>query len=174
MTRLLTATATALALLTAAIIALSAIASANPPAPTPLELEPAPITAATDTIELHQQTPEACTPLTTGLCLETVNTWACPAGLSADAKQRLAPTYAENIANPQPYAVAYLDTHCTIEQTTRITPGTWLRLTGGTAVPDAYVDSAGNVCRNLKNTVGDVVNIVCTAPGTQPTPAFTG
>ena len=52
--------------------------------------------------------------------------------------------------------------------------------------PDIYRDAAGNLCQNIRNDAGQIVNIICEAPGSLPagdpvvvpvnpaTPAFTG
>lgn len=126
----------AVACFIAALVGLSTLAQAADGTVTPLSDEPTPLTAGDPTAALFQQVPDDCTALTTGLCLETVNTWSCPATLSADAKTRFAPSYAESIANPPTVAVAYLDTHCIFERATRITPATWRRLTGLDPLPE--------------------------------------
>jgi len=88
----------------------------------PLTEEPRPLTTdPSQVVVLHTVTPSTCTVLTTGVCLESFEIWSCPAGmlgenpLSHAARNRLAPTYAENIADPQPVALAYRNTHCVFE-----------------------------------------------------------
>lgn len=153
-----------------AAIALTALtipaALANPPADVPLENEPPPISEYTSTVFVHTVTPDTCTLLSDGLCLERVETWVCPAGLSDAALERRVPSYNESITNPRPYAVAYLDSHCELESSVPATPAP--------AVPDQFVDANGNICFNDKNDVGDVIAVRCVEPITSPQPAFTG
>lgn len=107
-----------------AAVTLTPAASANNE-PTHLSDEPAPLSPATDVVFFHTVTPDLCTPLTDGFCLERVERWICPAGLSADALERRLSdlTYNESIAAP---AVAYLDTHCALDQRTAITVDAWI------------------------------------------------
>lgn len=115
-------------------VALVAIAAAAAPAafardddPTPLSLEPAPLTADTQVVDLHRVVPEVCTPLTDGFCAERVETWICPAGLSADAKARklIDQPYNRPILTAMLEPVAYLDTHCEFVQLDWITVTGW-------------------------------------------------
>ena len=106
---------------TAAIALLGSAADAQGPV-TPLSEEPESLhVQGNQAITDHVSIPATCTLLVDRVggksCLEVVTDWICPAGplglnpLSEDAKQRLAPSYEESIANPVSER-AYLDSHC--------------------------------------------------------------
>ena len=106
---------------TAAIALLGSAADAQGPV-TPLSEEPVSLhVQGNQAITFHVSIPATCTLLVDRVggesCLEVVTDWICPAGplglnpLSEDAKQRLAPSYEESIANPVSER-AYLDSHC--------------------------------------------------------------
>ena len=86
------------------------------PIPVPLDQEPLPLSDAPNQfVELHRVRPNTCTPAPSSIgnfCVERVEVWSCPFGLSRWARENLVPSYNIAIATP---ARAYRDTHCIFE-----------------------------------------------------------
>lgn len=130
MTRLLSAAA----VLVLAAVALIPTAAANNGTPTHLSDEPAPLNADTDVVFFHDATPPLCTPLSDGFCLERAERWLCPAGLSSDAVTRRLADLPYNAAIAAP-PVAYLDTHCVLEHSAKVTVAEWVAARYGISPP---------------------------------------
>jgi hypothetical protein len=159
---------TALAAITASLLFTG---TAEAQAITPLEAEPVSLSVnGNQHIFDHASVPDVCSITVdragTPSCIERISDWICPSGngtnpLSADARARYSPTYADSIANPVTPR-AYLNTHCLLISTRPL------------AVPAPSV-----ACREgeqvAMNSAGD---LVCAVPAAAATPvavpSFTG